>query len=672
MKKTNNSLSLKARIEYRQHILLAVILFGMSMVAGIGNRVNMSTVLSFAGFQICCILIPGTMLFDGFPIEGITDIERVLLSYAVGYSLNIICYFVTYLLNIYNSLQGIYILVFAVSTVVIVVRKDRYVKENQENQASDYVWIWLIAILFVVSFITFSCRYALPTYIEGNSYFNDLFFWAGDAVELNKEFPPADFRTLQPNYRYHYFSALQLAVVSRVTGIAVARVAFTYSFIQAAVLMGLSAYCLTVRMIRNSKVRVITLLLLFFSTGFEKIILVTYFWHIYFLPMGFNTAYAFEMTIALLLIIQMKEDKVSSSNVIWMMIFFAICTGLKGPVGTVIMVGIGVSCLQWLCKKEYKKAFGYGIAALCTFAMMYFLFMQGALKNYDTHVKTTQTIQTANETVQTDQMVQRVQDGIDGKINRMLRFIGYSILLNPWTVWAAFIYVCICSLLKTIKKDEIMFSSMILIGISLGYFIVMNGHSEAYFSVSIFCFTAILAGKGIEKIAEVGAMYLVDNKVKMWICKSFMALFVICMIMFSYKFSYYKDTVSGGMTNLIGRTSSDVIEDGISKKEYEAYDWIRTNTEEMALLLCDRQLEGDMFASGVFSERHVYYCLHSEEVDEARKVFQGEEEYLQKFIDKGIDYIVQTKRFSPNFTVGEERCKKVFENTDTVVWQVIN
>lgn len=655
-------------VKYKQHIFLMIAIFLMSMISGIGNRVSMSATIYFTLFQIGCILIPGTAFFDSFSIKGVTGIERVLLSYSIGYVLNILIYFFAWLLDIYSFLGEIYVLIFVISLLAIIIRGN---KINKDIGISDCRWIWLIIILFVISFIVFSSRYTLPTFIGSNQYFYDLLYWAGDAVELNKEFPPVNFRTLQPNYRYHYFSALQLAVISKVTGIAAARVAFTYSSVQAVVLMGLSAYCLVTRMIRNSKVRVITLLLLFFSTGFEKEVLVTYFWHIYLLPMGFNTAYAFEMIIVLLVLVQMKEDKVNTPNMIWMMVFLAICTGTKGPTGAIVMVGIGITCLQWLYEKKYKKAFMYGLSALFVFGMVYFLFLQGAPEAYDTQVKATSVTNEVKATsVPNEVSAGEVTEG--KKISEVLGFIHYLILLNPWTVWIAIIYMNIRFFKRTIKRDEAMLASMIIVGVSLGYFINMKGMSQMYFPLSVFGLIAIMAGRSIDEASGTNIVKSIDSRRWVWIFRFSICVFLIGMSIHTMKFSWHRNNLRDGISHFIGRTVFDDREDRLSNKEYEAYDWIRTNTEDMALLLSDRQLEGDIYTSGVFSERHVYRYKNEEELELGRKAFLGEEEYLQQFIDKGIDYIVQTKRFSPEFNVGGEYCQKVFENTDIAVWQVIN
>ncbi|MCM1125502.1 MAG: hypothetical protein NC429_03440 [Lachnospiraceae bacterium] len=687
--------------KYRQHIFLMIALLLMSMIAGIGNRASLPAAIYFVMFQIGCILIPGTALFESTSIKGVTSIERVLLSYSAGYVLNILIYFLTWMLDIYSFLREVYIFIFTISLMSIVLKRD---KNRKDVDGSDFNWIWLIIILFLLSFIVFSSRYALPTFIESNQYFNDLLYWAGDAVELNKEFPPINFRTLQPNYRYHYFSALQLAVVSKVTGIAVARVAFTYSFIQAVVLMGLSAYCLVTRVIRNNKARAITLLLLFFSTGFEKEVSVTYFWHIYLLPMGFNTAYAFEMIIVLLMLIQMKEDKVNIPNAIWMMVFLAICTGTKGPVGAIVMVGIGITCLMWLCEKNYKKAFGYGISALCVFGLIYFLFLQGAPKAYDTQVKEAGAIKEVNAgNVTQSEKSNEVNSGEEAqseksnevnsgeeaqsekpteinsgeatqseKPSEVLEFVRYLILLNPWTVWLAFVYMSICLFKRTIKRDELMFASMIIVGVCLGHFINMKGMSQMYFPLSVFGFIAIMAGRFIDVAADTNIIRSIDSRLRVWIYRFSICIFLIAMSIHTMKFSWHRNNLRDGISNFIGRAVFDDKEDRLSAQEYVAYDWIRTNTEDMAVLLSDRQLEGDIFTTGVFSERHVYNCLNKEELEEERKMFQGEAMYLQQFIDKGIDYIIQTKRFSPEFRANGERCKKVYENTDMAVWQIIN
>lgn len=76
---------------------------------------------------------------------------------------------------------------------------------------------------------------------------------------------------------------MQLAVVSEATSVSAAKIALNYSYIQAVVMLGLASICLVQKVIKGYSVQLITLFLLLFSTGFEKI-----YWRYFFLAYIFG------------------------------------------------------------------------------------------------------------------------------------------------------------------------------------------------------------------------------------------------------------------------------------------------------------------------------------------------------------------------------------------------
>lgn len=635
---------------YQKHIFLSIVILIMSAITGIANRAPASDTVLFFLFQICCILIPGTALSYITHIKNIAVNENLMFGYAFGFSLNIVLYFITQFLHIYQYIKIVYIAVFIISLLYIITRKNMF-RNKKTAFLSNKTWLYILFLLFIISLFVFSARYALPTFIESNWFFEDLLYWAGDAVELNMGFPPANFRTLQPGYFYHYFGALQIAVVSKVTGISIARTAFTYSFIQALILMGLSAYCLTVRVIKNPPVRFLTLLLLFFSTGFEKQSQASYYWHIHLLPMGFNVAFGFGIITVLLLIIQLEKEEMDLANLIWIFLSLIICTGSKAPTGIVVLTGIITVCIYWLIKKEYKKALFHGAPIISGFILIYLLILRGGAERYLTSLVSLSTL-------------------------TVFDFVRHTVLLNPWTILPAFIYIYVCLRKKTLTLSDAVFSVMVASGIGLGYFISMYGISQRYFAMSTFGFSAILAGKAIDSLADATSAYY-SKQTTLWICQTGIIICLICIPAYVPELAFIDvyDNVLKGLSHMVGRT--DHVESTVQNaelltdKEYDAYDWIRLNIDEDALLLCDYTPETYRFSLGVFTEKHVYYCyLFDGEQSLGEGAFSGDEDCIRYFAKKGVNYMVQTKEITPDFDYSETCCKKIYENEAIAVYEI--
>lgn len=635
---------------YQKHIFLSIVILIMSTITGIANRAPVSDTLLFFLFQICCILIPGTALSYITRIKNIAVNENLMLGYSFGFTLNIILYFITQFLHIYKYIKFVYLAVFIISLLYIITRKNM-IRNKKTTFLSNKTWLYILFLLFIISLFVFSVRYALPTFIESNWLFEDLLYWAGDAVELNRGFPPANFRTLQPGYFYHYFGALQIAVVSRVTGISIARTAFTYSFIQTLILMGLPAYCLTVRMIKNQSIRFLTLLLLFFTTGFEKQSLVTYYWHMYILPMGFNIAFGFGIITVLLLIIQIEKEEIDIANLVWMFLALIICTGSKAPTGVIALIGIITVCIYWLIKKEYKKALFHGVPIVSGFILIYLLILRGSAEKYLTSLASLSTL-------------------------TVFDFIRYAVSLNPWTILPAFVYIYLCLKKGKLKLNDVVFAVMVVSGIILGYFISMYGISQMYFAMSIFSFSAILAGKAIDSLTDAVSSHY-DRLTATWICQTGIIILLICIPAYAAELASIdvNDNVLKGLSHLTGRTDrlESTVQNAelLTDKEYEAYDWIRLNIDEDALLLCDYTLENYKFSLGVFTEKHVYCCdFVGDDQRLGEGAFSGDEGCIRHFAQKGVNYMVQTKEITPDFDYNETCCKKIYENEAIAVYEI--
>ena len=101
------------------------------------------------------------------------------------------------------------------------------------------------------------------------------------------------------------------------TGIQAVKVAVCYSFIESALLTGLSSYALVSRMMKNKAAQVLALLLLLFSTGYEEVVPMTYIWHMYLVPMSYDIAQALGLIVVTLLLVQLENEKTDVRNLVW-------------------------------------------------------------------------------------------------------------------------------------------------------------------------------------------------------------------------------------------------------------------------------------------------------------------------------------------------------------------
>ena len=651
--------------KYSLYIQLGGLLFIMAAISGIANRSELWKILAFWWFQIGLILLPGMAVLQIAPVEGTTKLENLLFSYSFGYVINIMLYFVVASGDISDiGCRWICLGITMISGFILY--KKRSIQQEEKDIGEKYLWIIIVCTIFLIYFIAFSMKHVIPSFLGKNSWHSDLLYWIGDIVALKKDFPPVDFRTLSLNYSYHYFGALQLAFVSKATGLSAAEIALNYSYIQAVVMLGLSALSLVKRVLKRKKVILFTLFLLLFSTGWEKTTGVTFFWHIYQVPMAFNIAYSLEMIVFLLLLIQMTKGKCDHVNLFFLVAFLLICTGTKGPSGALVLLGIGIVCVNWLLKKEYKKALLYGLVSLLAFGIIYYLLLASGNSSY------------LERAVYEDPYKIGLHNTLIVNLKiifwKTLKYFVNLILINPWIVVPAGLYILFVLLKRNIKIDDVAFLTMGAVGTILGYVLHYYGNSQIYFSLSALPFITILAGRGIELVAEINPLHGRERKYTTVIVTVIGTMGILATILCGNWKNSLQTYVIQGICHLCGKeTDYEMVTQMMSYSEYEAYLWIMENTDRNSIFLSDRMLEEGVFCyiPGVFSERYIYRYLNEADLENGRKCFTGDSEILNLYKDKGVKYLIQNKLISsPKKLFPEEDATLVFENEEVYVYKL--
>ena len=106
----------------------------------------------------------------------------------------------------------------------------------------------------------------------------------------------------------------------------------------------------------------------------------------------------------------------------------------------------------------------------------------------------------------------------------------------------------------------------------------------------------------------------------------------------------------------------------ISDEDYEAYLWIRKNTDWEDLFTSNLCLDKEVvrpYITGVFSERHF---LENEELMES--LMNGRKAPLRRFSEQNIKYIVCYKRISPNFYGEQPGLERIFNNESISIYRI--
>lgn len=663
MKTTGILYSFNKRDKYHYISTLFLLIVFMTAVTGICSQINAWELLVFIGFQLLCIFLPGLAVMTLMPVKNLGKPEKLLLIYASGYMVTIILY-AALMATVGNAhvRAGFFPLpVLACAILAFRKKKQNGLTEVNADKEKDAFWIGTVLAVFFLSLISFSLRWKIPYTAGANNFETDFLYWAGDIVALKKQFPPKEFRTLNPVYRYHYWGALQQAAVSTVTGIQAVKVAVCYSNIEAAVLLGLPSSVLVSKVIRNKTAQIFTLLLMLISTGYEEITVVPYMRDLYQVPMSYNIAHGLGITVVILLLVQMENERLDIYNLIWSFCCLLCCTGTKSAAGVVILCGAAAVYLYLF--------FSRGSGRSVRIALMVFLLVFGAVGAYFWPTARNFNLKLYLPEIHLDSGRQ-IMRSLYACIVWVGKYGIRTVASNFWIFIPAGIYSVYLIICKKMKKEYALFVILVLAGTMGNYLLEFNASSQMYFSIITFPFAAVLTGRFMEKIFQ---GYLSEKK--QYCIATFLGAIVIIFMLCNNYEGYFGRNLVMGLKN-IGTPQPADKDTGmclikVSQAQCEAYTWIRDNTDEDVILLSDRVWGNHHDPTSVFSERYVY-VYHDLEVDYLRGIscFGGNQEAVRYYAEMGLDYIVQRKFHTPLFTCPEDVGEVVFENDEVAVYKL--
>ena len=668
-------------------IALLIAFSGISVLCSIAGclcGVSIKNGLIFACYQVFNIILPGTAIALRFigKREKETDVLSLFcISYALGYGLQIVAYF----LVAFSGFQQYWVLIisvllFGISIPVLITEHNHFSGINR----AETVWVISFLSFLFLTFFAYSARYVLPGVRQNTEiYHADALYWIENAAALTKSFPPAELRMSGTTLYYHYFASAYLAFANMVTGIDMFSLGYTlYPLGKSLIFFG-GLYALSKQFSYDRRKQFLFLFILLFTTGLEKYSIVNYVAHILTLPFGFDISYGFGAYFLTFMIKQTVNQRINRWDCLLTAFFFLMCAGHKAPVALVYLFFAGILCLFWLLEKQPLKAFGNGMPVLFCFLLVMIIcigFLQGRESRVNaggfSHVAT---LRASPLFRSYESAALNREPGIRGLFSVALLYIKLMLLLvlsiNPLLLLLTVNGIFCC--LKTRKKDPVDWALLgaVSFGFFMGMFNAQEGVSQMYYTLAIAIPAAVFGMRHLNPE---------ENRLQKFVCCIATVLAVVQCIWFFHNSGVMSATLNGFETvssvNLV--KTEETAPYSIQKSDYEALCWLRDNTDVHSVVLTDRSVLCDLdnyMYYGTFSERQMYlegdryfYRTYLEQRanrrEIIREVFQNSLEAVEYASQDGVDYIVQTKWLSPDFE--GTGCHLVFETDTIAVWQI--
>ena len=709
----------------KKRIWQRIVFFALvSAVVSLGAAfygVSVKNALLFSLYQTAGIFIPGVALF--LLIQGRSDsslLSFACLSYAFGYSLNILAYFITVLIGLGDLQARIVILILAICSVFFIFISKRNVRVLKID-GTDIPFLIVFLSFLVIVFLGYGGNYPIPESSKPDiSYHADALYWVENAVALTKSFPPQELRMCGTPLFYHYFASVYVAFANLVTGIDCFSLSYSlYPLGKSLILFG-GLYELAKSFFPERKKQIFFIAVLLFTTGFENYTIVNHVAHILTLPFGFDMGYAFGLYFLAFLLKQyvpvceaiyaerkrrqgeMSEEietireycvpgteELSAGNMIAGTLCFLMCAGHKAPVAMILLVFAGVICLFWLLNKQPVKAILNGIPAVICFILIMMVCV-GLFSGAESRVNPGSFSHVA--TLRATPLFERYEEaalnrepGISGIIRTgivyLIQMMKLLLLIHPLILFLDF--HGIIQLLKNKNADWMDIGLLLTVGAGLfmGLFNAQEGVSQLYYSLISFV-PGLLFGARHMKV------YLAyDNSEGRNIIAGVVSGLMLMQLILFMGCAGVLETSWKGFNNAAElryhpEQNTDPKPYSLQRSDYEALVWLRENTPENSIVVSDRSVLCDLdnyMYYGTFSERKMYlegdryfYNTYVAERNRRREICRMI--YANSFGDllqakeDGADYVIQTKWVSPYYLgMG---CTKVF-STDTInIWQI--
>jgi hypothetical protein len=654
-------------------LIAAFLLIGNNLLLRNGFMEN----LLFLYYQAAGLWLPGLALARLLGVRRISRVERYALAYGAGYVLSIVMYYLFVPLGFSAYLAYAYVGVDVLSLVVLLWRRPTGAggsRDRDDPRAMGAVLGFTTAIGLFLLFVNASA-FRIPDTLAGNSFYQDLLFWIGNAESLLKSYPPVDFRTLAPDYHYHFFSSIQIAVMHLQTGVDLPRIGFDYAYLQSAVFLVLSAQALFRRVLSTSGRALVAMFLFFFTTGFENKTYMNFIHHLYIAPFGFDSGLALAMLALLCVVLQREERRLRTGLLVLTALLVASCTGTKGPVAMVLVVGLAAVCIEWIFfRREPLKGFVYGALVFSAFLAVYLLVLSGASDIY----AESQTLGYLELVKPMDNFYHILRGlSLPPFLANALVIVFFPTFSQPYLYipfGVAFLYSLIR--IRTVDGIDVFCVVVSFVGIGATWYFQFLGMSQMYFMLATYPFALLFGLRGTSRMLEEiteredpkykgGMMKLVRYIVPVWI-----VLGIVSLLMYNYA-KAAETYMKRGFDHAFGiRTAVPVKDpDSMTRAQYEGYVWISRNTEPDALFVSDAMLKMKTFSyiPGVFADRYIYYTKNYAEVT---KLMTGNAASLAHFKALGVGYVIQSLDISPKFKLPAKSGTLVFQNSAMKVYKL--
>lgn len=667
-----NSFYKKYRGICEEHLTLFICII-FAFVATIVSRLSMMDFVLFVAVQFICVYIPGLAILRLNRITLEDAQIRNFVAYAIGYCMSILVYLLLLMMGLQHLSRTISIAIAVLALLLVCKQKDAAPPASLRER---YFMAAIMTLCLVIGMVVFQYSNRMPIE-EGNNIFvsQDLVFWFRNCVAATKSYPLPELSVMGKDFYYHYFTSVEIAWLHYMTGIEILDLCFTYSYLITLFLLSSGVYVVGRGVITNREMASWAVLFILFTSSLEIYTHIFYSPHIFSVSFGFAEGLAISCFSLYFFVRWFRSGFTSNIDVVFSVLFLMVCTGLKGPVAAVVLVGYGIGCIMAIFTNgTFGRIVATGFAYLIVFVLIMALFV---LNNHESSVEgsTSELTVSLTGTMFHSHLYEKLYQDLMSAIPLcplvyIIVFILYifSAMLIPTILFMYAVKRC-----PLIKGVNLIMLSIVVCGIVLTMFVSQSGMSQMYFMLVSILYLILLSFSLLSR----DSLVTVNHK---FLCGVFLLGIMLFVGQLASKaIPFVRGTLNS--LHVINLKQNFMEESGftISKAEIEGLRWVRDHVSEDVVLLSNKVLEENggarCFWVSSITERQIYFesydysNLSENSIKDKKELvarfYNGDKEISSFLKKEGVAYAVVFKHLHYNPELySANKDNLVFENRD--------
>lgn len=686
--KLNNAIKLMAACSIAAMFLIGILAYDTSI----------SGIFIFVLYAIFYVQCPGLFLMQISGIRFNHLSTRLITGFFIGWSMIVAEYFICNF--VHNDL-----LLFALGPVLSVLFimnlvRNRFPIDDYRFTINKLSTAFCIFVALVLLYALLNTQYIYPNpdncdYVRMGA---DMSYHMGLINSLSHGYPLISLWVSDRVIKYHIFSELLYAVPVKLFGLHADFVLMSCGPYLTAYVVSGSLYCLYREFLSKKQYIGIYCLITILSNMYitKSLFSSWYFYHV--LSNINNFGYGISscmvaVVIAKYYVSKLNTDDTSIRYLSLLAVMMMLVTGIKGPVGIVLVGGMwGTFVLGLILRKVSFKSICPVLIITAAFLLVYILIL-GMKGQSNGEGNSFIAFATAADIA-----------FFKGPLVAAMKSVGLPKIIRLGIVFAVFIgflftaftlpffigYIRELILVISKRKDfnfvKITVYAACLVGL-IGLFLLnYSGHSQVYFGFVTVAFAPLVSFWLFED--------LYDCRKAVW--KLVKIIFAICLLLTTcILFKYYCNEVENAIEHADTALTHNMYT-SMSDKEYDAMEWIQENTPDDSLLATDRyysvpleeydfddRWDNRFFLYANYSNRFCYiagsgynlpggdWIIRRSMILTNNRLYKAEDAERDRIAHElGIDYVVVSKRFThvPNL---EDSCYNLcYSNRDIDIYEI--